>query len=70
MTLVESVIMRAPPILKVVLVVVMLLPKVAAPEVENPPGAVMAPPVLRVKTPVLVTAIAPEPVAAKVLLTV
>ena len=61
---------RAPPMLKVVLVVVMLLDKVAAPEVENPPGAVMAPVAPLVNIPELVTAMAPEPVEAKVLLTV
>ena len=44
--------------------------QVAAPEVENPPGAVMAPVAPLVNIPELVTAMAPEPVEAKVLLTV
>jgi len=59
---------KAPPMLSAVLVVVMLLDKVAAPDVENPPGAVIAPVAPLVNTPELVTATAP--VAVKALLTV
>jgi hypothetical protein len=62
---------RAPPILNAVFVVVMLLNKVTAPEVENPIGAVMAPAELRVNVPELITIIAPPPalVRVKLLLT-
>ena len=62
-----SPIVRAPPMLSAVLVVVMLLDRVAAPDVENPPGAVMAPVAPRVNIPELVTATAP--VAVKLLFT-
>ena len=60
---------RLPPMLKVVLVVVMLLPKVTAPEVENPPGAVIVPVAPLVNIPELVTATAPAAAAVKELLT-
>jgi len=50
---------NAPPILKVVLVVVILLDRLAAPVVENPPGAVIVPIRRLVNRPELVTAIAP-----------
>ena len=66
-TEVVSPITRLPPILRAVLVVVMLLDSVAAPDVENPVGAMMAPVPPRVNIPEFVTATAP--VAVKLLLT-
>ena len=66
-TLRVSAIVNVPPILKVVLVVVILLARLASPEVENPPGATIAPVVPNVNNPELVTAMAP--VAVKLLLT-
>ena len=66
-TLRVSAIVNVPPILKVVFVVVILLAKLAAPEVENPPGATIAPVADNVNNPELVTAIAP--VVVKLLLT-
>jgi hypothetical protein len=62
-----SAIVNAPPILKVVLVVVMLFAKFAAPVVLKPLGAVMAPVAPFVNVPLLVTATLP--VAAKLLFT-
>ena len=61
---------RAPDMVKAVLVVVILLDKVAAPDVVNPPGAVMAPVAPLVNIPELVTATMPAAAAVKVLLTV
>ena len=60
---------NAPPILSVVLVVVMLLARFAAPDVENPLGAVIAPAEDRVNKPEFVTAIAPPAAAVKLLFT-
>ncbi len=60
-----SPITRLPPILSVLLVVVMLLDRVAAPDVENPLGAIMAPVAPLVNIPELVT---PTPVVAVKLL--
>ena len=68
-TVLVSAIVNAPPIDKVLLVVVILFAKLAAPVVENPPGAVIAPVALKLKTPVLVTAIAPPAAAVKLLFT-
>jgi hypothetical protein len=51
---------KAPPILNVVFVVVMLLAKLTAPEVLKPPVAVIAPVAPFVNVPLLVTAVAPE----------
>ena len=62
-----SAMVNVPPILKVVLVVVILLARLAAPEVENPVGAVIAPVADSVNNPELVTVIAP--VVVKLLLT-
>ena len=56
--------------LRVVLVVVMLLARLTAPDVLKPPGAVIAPVELLVRVPLFVTAIAPAPVDAKLLLIV
>jgi len=52
-----------------VFVVVILLARRAAPDVENPPGAVMAFAALKVNSPELVTATAPPEAAVKLLLT-
>ena len=60
---------NAPPMLKAVFVVVILLARRAAPDVENPPGAVMAFAALKVNSPELVTATAPPEPAVKLLLT-
>jgi hypothetical protein len=54
-----SAIVKAPPILKVVFVVVMLFAKFTAPVVLKPPGAVMAPVAPFVNVPLLVTATLP-----------
>mgnify|MGYP007099595718 CR=1 FL=1 len=50
-------------------VVVILFARLAAPDVENPAGAVMAPAALKVNSPELVTATAPPEAAVKLLLT-
>ena len=60
---------NAPPMLKAVFVVVILLARRAAPDVENPAGAVIMPVAALVKVPELVTAIAPAAAAVKLLLT-
>ena len=59
MTVVPSAKVKELPILKRVLVVVILLAKLTAPEVENPPVAVILPVEFLVKVPELVTAMAP-----------
>ena len=64
-----SPITRLPPIVSAVLVVVMLLDSVTAPDVENPAGATMAPVAPFVNMPELVTAIAPPAAAVKLLFT-
>ena len=60
---------RLLPILMRAFVVDILLDKVAAPDVENPAGAIIAPVAPLVKMPELVTAIAPPAAAVKLLLT-
>ena len=62
-----SAIVKAPPMLKALFAIVMLLAKFASPEVLKPPLAVIAPVAPFVNVPLLVTAIAP--VAAKLLFT-
>ena len=62
-----SAMVNVPPMLSVVLVVVILLARLTAPDVENPPGAMIAPAEDRVNNPELVTATAP--VAVRLLLT-
>ena len=64
-----SAMVNAPPILRVVLVVVILLARLAAPDVENPLGAVIAPAEDRVNVPELVTVMAPPAAAVKLLFT-
>ena len=68
-TVLVSAMVKVPPMLKVVLVVVILLAKLALPVVENPLGAVMAPVEDSVNNPELVTAMAPPLAAVKLLLT-